>query len=187
MNLSVMQHDAPPRLLVVDDDPVLAEALERGFARRGFAVVVASTFAQAVEAIEAEARGFDFAVLDLRLPGGHGLQLVPMLRNAHPRARIVMLTGYGSVPTAIDAIKRGATYYLAKPVDIDDILAAFEHDVDRHEAVLDATPMSLTRLEWEHIQRVLHDHGGNVSAAARALSMHRRTLQRKLAKHPVRR
>jgi two-component system response regulator RegA len=180
-----MPFQPKPKLLLVDDDAVLCEVLTRGLAARGFDVRVAGTFAQAHCLIEESP--YRYAIVDLRLPGGRGIDLVSMLKAVDAEARIVVLTGYGSVPTAVDAIKRGATYYLAKPASVDAIIGAFDHGEDRGTASLEVKPMSLPRLEWEHIQRVLQEHDGNISAAARALSMHRRTLQRKLAKHPARR
>ena len=123
-------------------------------------------------------------VLDLNLAGTSGLSLIPHLLAASPDCRIVVLTGYASIATAVDAIKLGATQYLAKPVEIEAILAAFGDDAAPDLAVPDE-PLSVDRLEWEHIQRVLAENDGNISATARALKMHRRTLQRKLAKRPV--
>lgn len=172
-----------PSMLVIDDDAVLCGVLARGFAARGFEARVARTYDEAVRSIDDEPP--QYAVVDLRLPGGKGLDLVPALKTANPDTRIVVLTGYGSLPSAVDAIKLGATYYLAKPARIDDILNAFEHEAGYTDASISARPMSLRRLEWEHINRVLREHEGNVAATARALSMHRRTLQRKLAKRPV--
>jgi two-component system response regulator RegA len=124
-------------------------------------------------------------VVDLRLPDKPGLKLVSTLIRLDPHTRIVVLTGYGNIATAIEAIKLGATYYLCKPVDVDDIIAAFDHNVGDDETAANEKPMSIKRLEWEHIWQVLREHNGNVSQAARALSMHRRTLQRKIAKRPV--
>jgi two-component system response regulator RegA len=180
-----MPADAKPRLLLVDDDAALCDALARGFAARGFDVTVAGTFAQAQNMIEVAA--YEYGVIDLRLPDGAGTKLVSALKAADANTRIVVLTGYGSVPTAVDAIKRGASYYLVKPASVDAIVNAFDHEVQHEPVPVDSAPMSLRRVEWEHIQRVLHDNDGNVSAASRALSISRRTLQRKLAKHPARR
>jgi len=169
-------------LLLVDDDPVFGQVLATALRRRGFRVTLAASVAQA-RGLLPDLRA-THAVLDLRLPDGSGLELVPLLRERWAKVRIVVLSGYASIPTAIDAIKLGATYYLAKPVDADAVVRAF----DTGDAALPATapqsqePPSVRRVEWEHIQRVLRDCGGNVSAAARALRMHRRTLQRKLGK-----
>ncbi len=172
----------PAELLLVDDDPVFGRVLATALGRRGFHVTLAASVT--------EARGLlpdlrvSHAVLDLRLPDGSGLELLPLLRERLPQVRIVVLSGYASIPTAIDAIKLGATYYLAKPVDADAVVRAFDAGDAALPAIspLPAEPPSVRRVEWEHIQRVLKDCDGNVSAAARALRMHRRTLQRKLGK-----
>jgi two-component system, response regulator RegA len=171
-------------LLLIDDDAMLCEAMSRALVARGFDVRIASTGEQATRLIEQAVP--DYAIIDLKLPDSYGLKLISALMARDRSIRIVVLTGYGSIPTAIEAIKLGATYYLAKPSDVDDIIEAFHRDTgDDDVPVLNKT-MSLSRLEWEHIQRVLHHHRGNVSATARALSMHRRTLQRKIAKRPAR-
>jgi two-component system response regulator RegA len=172
-----------PRLLLVDDDATLSEALGRALRARGFDVGVALSAGEA--AVLAGKMSPEFAVVDLKLPDGSGLRLIPMLLRQDPRPRIVVLTGYGSIATAIDAIKLGATYYLSKPVNADDIVAAFRREAADADSEPIPKPMSLQRVSWEHIDRVLHQHGGNISATARALSMHRRTLQRKLSKRPV--
>jgi two-component system, response regulator RegA len=172
-----------PSLLLVDDDPVLCDTLARAFAKRGFEVATAQTVEAATTL--AHAGPPEYAVVDLRLPDKTGLKLVSTLIGIDPHTRIVMLTGYGNIATAIEAIKLGATYYLCKPVDIDAIIAALHHDVGPQPIAPNDKPMSMKRLEWEHIWQVLREHEGNISQAARALSMHRRTLQRKLAKYPV--
>jgi len=173
---------APVELLLVDDDPVFGRVLATALGRRGFQVTLAASVTEA-RALLPDLHA-SHAVLDLRLPDGSGLDLLPLLRERLPQARIVVLSGYASIPTAIDAIKLGATYYLAKPVDADAVVRAFDAGSAAEPASLPlpATPPSVQRVEWEHIQRVLRDCDGNVSAAARALRMHRRTLQRKLGK-----
>jgi two-component system response regulator RegA len=128
----------------------------------------------------------DFAVVDLKMPGGSGLALVERLKQRNPRIRIVVLTGFASVATAVEAIKLGATHYLPKPADADEIVAAFGRDQGDTSAQVSLQPLSVERLEWEHIQKILSENTGNVSATARALNMHRRTLQRKLGKKPSR-
>ncbi|MDO9190947.1 MAG: response regulator, partial [Sulfurimicrobium sp.] len=128
----------------------------------------------------------EFAVVDLKMPGPSGLVLVKRLKELDEETRIVMLTGFASIATAVEAIKLGATHYLAKPADADQIIAAFEREGGDDEVPVTQQPLSVDRLEWEHIQRVLAEHQGNISATARALKMHRRTLQRKLGKHPAR-
>jgi two-component system, response regulator RegA len=173
-----------PTLLLVDDDVTFCETMQRALLRRGFAVKLAHQAAQAIEVARAEIPSH--AVIDLKMPGTSGLTLIPQLKALSQAMRIVVLTGYASVATAVEAIKLGATHYLAKPVDIDQLLAAFARDAGDPTHALAEQPLSVERLEWEHIQRVLNEHGGNISATARSLNMHRRTLQRKLAKRPVR-
>lgn len=171
---------APADLLLVDDDPAFGRVLATALGRRGFRVTLAASVAEARTLLPALA--VTHAVLDLRLPDGSGLDLIPLLRECDPHTRVVMLSGYASIPTAIDAIKLGATYYLAKPVDADAVVRAFDSGHSPPSAPAPAEPPSVRRVEWEHIQRVLKDCDGNISAAARALRMHRRTLQRKLGK-----
>lgn len=170
-------------LLLVDDDARLRERLARALTERGLRVVTAADPATAVT-VAAEARP-ELAVVDLRMPGGSGLQLVEDLRRLLPNIAVVVLTGYGSIATAVDAIRLGAVNYLTKPADADMVLAAF---VRGSKPPLDTAPEyeppSLARAEWEHIHRVLDDCGGNISQAARKLGMHRRTLQRKLQMYP---
>jgi two-component system, response regulator RegA len=174
------------RLMVVDDDVVFNRVLGRALAARGFAVESATSLDQAMALLARPATAPpDYAVVDLNLAGSSGLKLISALRAANDDCRILMLTGYASIATAVDAIKLGASQYLAKPVDTDTICKALiEDDEPDDEATPDET-LSVSRLEWEHIQRVLTEHAGNISATARALKMHRRTLQRKLLKRPL--
>lgn len=171
-----------PSLLLVDDDVTFCTVLSRALDKRGFAVTVAHSVEQALPL--AEANPPEFAVVDLKMDGVSGLVLVKTLHELDPATRIVMLTGYASIATAVEAIKLGATQYLAKPANANEIVAAFGHAASA-DIPLNAQPPSVDRLEWEHIQRVLQAHDGNISATARALNMHRRTLQRKLTKRPV--
>ena len=171
--------------LVIDDDATFNAVLVRALQRRGQAAQGVTD----VEAVPAAARELRPArvVLDLNIGGVSGLTLIQPLLAIVPGCRIVVLTGYASIATAVDAIKLGAVQYLAKPVEVGAILAAFDKaDEPATEAAVSAEPLSVNRLEWEHIQRVLHEHDGNISATARALKMHRRTLQRKLGKKPAR-
>jgi two-component system response regulator RegA len=176
-------------ILLVEDDATFSATLARALKRRGYEVFVAATPEAALESARAEAP--DWIVLDLNLAGASGIGLIPKLRESLPEARIVVLTGYASISTAVDAIKLGAVQYLAKPVDVDTLLRAFSHNLEvpspagAASAAPPAVPMSVDRMEWEHIQRVLREHQGNISATARALNMHRRTLQRKLLKRPA--
>jgi two-component system response regulator RegA len=169
----------------VDDDPVFCEVLRRSLARRGLDVEVAHDVAEA-EAT-ARARPPRFVVLDLRLPGPPGLSLIGTLLRLDPRTRIVVLTGYASIATAVEAIKLGAVHYLTKPADAAEILDALHRDEGDPEVEVAERPPSVDRVQWEHIQKVLTECDGNVSKAARLLGMHRRTLQRRLAKRPARR
>lgn len=174
------------RILVIDDDEVFRHTLARAFQRRGIETVAVGEGAAALAALAAGR--FDGCVLDLKLAGESGLQLLPALLARAPGLAVVMLTGYASIATAVEAVKQGAVNYLAKPADADEILAALAGAATlATAAVQDAVPMSVDRLEWEHIQKVLAETGGNISETARLLGMHRRTLQRKLQKRPVRR
>ena len=169
-----------PNMLLVDDDIVFCDVMSRALHRRGFDVTVAHDVETAVRRAEADPP--EYALVDLRMHGDSGLTLVRRLNELDPATRIVVLTGYASISTAIEAIKLGATHYLAKPVDADEVVLAFNKAEGNENVSLSPTPLSVERLEWEHIQRVFVEHQGNVSATARALNMHRRTLQRKLAK-----
>ena len=170
-------------ILLVDDDVVFAGVLARGLQRRGHQPQLAHDAAAALGAV---AKLPDAVILDLNLAGESGLRLLPELLAIAPQARILVLTGYASIATAVDAVKLGAVNYLAKPASVDEILAALGCVQADPERELAATTMSLRRVSWEHLQRVLAEHNGNISATARALNMHRRTLQRMLAKKPVR-
>lgn len=177
------ERDERQTILVVDDDEVLQKRLVRAFADRGFDARGASGFDDAVRLAEAEAP--ELCVVDLRMPGRGGLELLTELLRIEPHTEVLILTGYGSIATAIDAVRLGAVYFLPKPADADDILAAFERGRAPPSASSgDVAAPSLARAEWEHIQRVLTDTGGNISEAARRLGLHRRSLQRKLQKLP---
>jgi two-component system, response regulator RegA len=171
-------------MLVVDDDDIFRGRLARSLRRRGFVVEEAADYEEAL-GLAAE-RVFELAVIDLRLPGHSGLELVRDLLAAQPDVRALMLTGYGSIATAIDATRLGAVNFIQKPADADDILAAFDRGEKPplSETEIDYDAPSLARAEWEHINRVLTDCGGNISEAARRLGIHRRTLQRKLKTYP---
>ena len=171
------------QILVIDDDPAFNRVLVRALKGRGFEAAGAQDAEEALARM-ATARPAR-AVLDLNLAGTSGLTLIGPLLAANPGCRIVVLTGYASIATAVEAIKLGATHYLAKPTDVDAILAAFEATAPQADSAPPSEPLSVDRLEWEHIQRVLKEHDGNISSTARALKMHRRTLQRKLMKRPV--
>jgi two-component system response regulator RegA len=170
------------KFLVVDDDAAFRTRLVKALGARGFSAQGAGSVDEAIEV----ARDFhpDAAVVDLKMPGGKsGLDLVPDLVAKHPGVQVVVLTGYGSIATAVEAVRKGAINYLSKPADADQILAAFETDAEPASDSPEGIP-SLARVEWEHIQRILTDCGGNISLAARKLGIHRRSLQRKLGKLP---
>lgn len=174
--------DELPTLLLVDDDETFRHILSKALTNRGFSVSTAPDVESAISI--AEANPPEFAVVDMKMPGPSGLVLIKRLKELDAQTRIVMLTGYASIATAVEAVKLGATHYLAKPADVDDIVAALYKTEGEENIALPASPLSVDRLEWEHIQRVLNEHDGNISATARALNMHRRTLQRKLGKNP---
>lgn len=176
--------DDLPTLLLVDDDETFCQVLAKALGKRGYAVSVAHSVEEGLAA--AQDNPPEFAVLDLKMPGPSGLVLVEKLKELDAETRIVVLTGYASISTAVEAIKLGAIHYLAKPTDTDEIVAAFYRDMGDAAAPVSPEPLSVDRLEWEHIQKVLAEHDNNISATARALKMHRRTLQRKLLKKPVR-
>jgi len=173
-----------PSVLLVDDDEVFRRTLARAFERRGYDVRTAANYDEAL--VSAREDSPELAVVDQRMPGPSGLELLRELKAIDATTSVVVLTGYGNISSAVDATRLGATWYLPKPADVDDILEAFERgekppltETDAEHAV-----PSLARAEWEHINRVLADCGGNISKAARRLGLHRRTLQRKLQKYP---
>jgi two-component system response regulator RegA len=177
--------DPRPSILLVDDDQVFVERLARAFRDRGFEVRTATDYNSAL--VLARAESPELAVVDLRMPGPTGLELVRGLAAIDSSTKILVLTGYGSIATAVEAIRLGAKDYLPKPADIDDILAALNRGSDDKRTMpAEFQAPSLARAEWEHIQRVLADCQGNVSEAARRLGIHRRSLQRKLQRYPPR-
>jgi two-component system response regulator RegA len=171
-------------LLLVDDDTTLRERLARAFRSRGYDVRTASHYDEAISAARQDSP--ELAVVDLRMPGPSGLELIRDLKAIDPATRIVVVTGYGSIATTIEAMKLGAVYYLPKPADADEILGAFARgdSPPLEVGAVDFAPASIERVKWEHINMVLADCAGNVSEAARRLKMHRRTLQRMLQKYP---
>lgn len=188
------------KILLVDDEKTFRQRLRKAFERRGLKVFGADGFDNAVAIIHGERPAM--AVIDLRMPGKSGLELVAAARRIHPELAMVVLTGYGSIATATEAIRQGAVAYLPKPADADEILQAFQHQPGQEAAAIsggdhpaaeaatgadhDFPAPSLARAEWEHINRVLTDCHGNISQAAQRLGLHRRTLQRKLQKFPPR-
>lgn len=180
-------NELPKTILLVEDDDVFARVISRALEHRGYKVHHGENVESAQRLIESES--LDYSILDLNLGGHTSLQLIPIIKAANPNTRILILTGYASIATAVEAIKRGADNYLAKPADADEIVAALidkpATEVANVESDANLEPMSVRRLEWEHIQKVLMENNGNISATARQLKMHRRTLQRKLQKRPV--
>lgn len=169
--------------LVVDDDEVYLHVLSKALLRRGLNVLSATSVEHAKEILEQSTP--DLAVIDLKLEGQSGLHLIKPILSKNSQCKILMLTGYASITTAVDAIKLGAINYLSKPADADQIMTALRSEANQvGPAAPHHAPMSVNRLEWEHIQRTLKEHDNNISAAARSLGMHRRTLQRKLQKRP---
>ena len=166
-------------LLLVDDDTPFVTRLARAMEARGFAVRTAESVADGVVEVKRQAPGY--AVIDLRLGDGNGLDVIEVLHAARPEARVVVLTGYGNIATAVTAVKLGAIDYLAKPADADAVYGALVGNTENH-TTLPENPMSADRVRWEHIQRVYELCNRNVSETARRLNMHRRTLQRILAK-----
>ncbi len=170
-------------LLVMDDDGPLRTRLGRALESRGFEVTLVGSVAEAVQAVKQKAPAY--AVLDLRLEDGNGLQVVEVIQAERPDARVVMLTGYGNIATAVAAVKAGAVDYLSKPADADDVARALLAAAGSAPPPPE-NPMSADRVRWEHIQRVYELCGHNISETARRLNMHRRTLQRILAKRAPR-
>lgn len=180
---SQAQLEVRPRILLVDDSENLCFVLRKAFERRGYEVGCshcADTTLATFQEFHPE-----YVVMDLRMPGASGLTLIKRLKEIDPEVAIVVVTGYSSVATAVEAIKLGAVHYLAKPADAAEIEAAFRRHHGDDGVMPRESPLSVDRLEWEHIQNILSERDGNVSATARALGMHRRTLQRKLNKRPV--
>lgn len=171
-----------PHVLIVDDDDTLRSRLSRAISSRGFGVTEAANFDEAMDVFDHQ--DVDRAVLDLKMPGKSGLELLVSIKERSPETEVVVLTGYGSIANAVDAMKLGAANYVTKPADAVQILAAFASGDEKEKPSDDSdfAPQSLAEAEWEHIHRVLADCGGNISEAARRLDIPRRTLQRKLKK-----
>ena len=181
--MTIIEEDNP-KLLLVDDDETFCNVLKSALEKRGFDVVAATNVVDGI--FMAEKHIPEYAVIDLRIGYESGLELVKKLISIDDNTQIVMLTGFASIATAVEAIKLGAIHYLTKPANADEIVSALYKNEGDSSVLISENPLSIKRLEWEHLQKVLMQHDGNISAAARALSMHRRTLQRKLDKKPVR-
>ncbi|MYZ50278.1 ActR/PrrA/RegA family redox response regulator transcription factor [Propylenella binzhouense] len=172
-----------PSLLIVDDDRAFLQRLARAMEKRGFATETAASVSEAIAKVESAPPAF--AVVDMRLEDGNGLDVIEHIRNRRPESRAVILTGYGNIATAVTAVKLGAIDYLSKPADADDVYAALTQTT-KEKAEPPENPMSADRVRWEHIQRIYELCDRNVSETARRLNMHRRTLQRILAKRAPR-
>jgi two-component system response regulator RegA len=184
-----MSQDVRRTVLLVEDDDTLRRRLAQAFVARGYEAWEAPSGEEALAVARRETP--EFALVDLRMPGMQGLEVVTRLHDLDATTVIVVLTGYGSIATALEAVKLGASHYMTKPADVSEIIAAFARAESDEDGVTAApssgTPVevpTLARVEWEHISRVLSDCGGNVSQAARLLGVHRRSLQRKLSKYP---
>ena len=180
--MTTMEMDKP-NLLLVDDDETFCSVLKPALEKRNFQVSVANNVTHGIAL--AEQTEPEYAVIDLRIGLDSGLEMVKKLISLDSNTQIIMLTGFASIATAVEAIKLGAIHYLTKPANADEIVSALYKNEGDSSVEINLTPLSVKRLEWEHLQKVLMQHHGNISAAARALNMHRRTLQRKLDKHPV--
>lgn len=177
-------NEEPTAILVVEDDDIYRERLMRAFRERGLEVFGASNGESAVTLAAAESP--DLVLVDLKMPKKSGLEVLKEVRKLDSSTKVVVLTGYGSIATAMEAVRLGAKHYLTKPADADEILASFDREEGSPYSDTDAPKQAptLARTEWEHINRVLNDCDGNISKAARVLGLHRRSLQRKLAKYP---
>ena len=170
------------KYLIIDDDQAFCQVLSRVLVRQGHSVCIANNGQQAAENCDNDS-AIERVILDLKLEQESGLSILVDIKQRLPHAEILILTGYSSISTAVEAIKLGAVNYLCKPASAEDIVQAFSAS-DKPTESISVTPTSVNRVEWEHIQRVLNDNDGNISATARSLGMHRRTLQRKLQKKP---
>ncbi len=172
-------------VVIIDDDIAFCDALSRAFKKRHYSTCVANNLdeLQALEGLQ----NIQYGVVDLRIGAESGLNAIKFLLEKNPDIKIVMLTAYASIATTVEAMKLGAVNYLTKPASVQDIIEKLQDSDSEVNAPIEDTPLSVKRLEWEHLQKVLLEHDGNISAAARALNMHRRTLQRKLQKYPVKR
>ncbi|RUM53278.1 MAG: two-component system response regulator [Methylococcus sp.] len=173
-----------PRLLLVDDDPIYSSVLGQALGKRNYEVSIAHDLENGFRL--AKKTQPQYAIIDLRIGHESGLEMVKKLKEFDDQIHIVVLTGFASIATAVEAIKLGATHYLTKPAVTEEIVDALNRKLGDETTSVKERPLSVRRLEWEHLQKVLMEHNGNISAAARALGMHRRTLQRKLDKRPVR-
>ena len=172
-------------VVIIDDDIAYSDALSQAFTKRDYEVSVAHKISELNNISDLSEIGY--GVVDLRIGEESGLQAIKLLLENNPAMKIVMLTAYASIATTVEAMKLGAVNYLTKPASVQDIIDKLSGVENDFQTPIEESPLSVKRLEWEHLQKVLLEHNGNISAAARALNMHRRTLQRKLQKYPVKR
>jgi two-component system response regulator RegA len=172
-------------VIIVDDDIAFCSALGRAFSKRDFSIISANSVSELKHINGLDT--VDYGVVDLRLGEESGLNAIKLLLEKNPNIKIVMLTAYASIATTVEAMKLGAINYLTKPASVQEIIDKLLQSSNEDNALIEESPLSVKRLEWEHLQKVLLEYDGNISAAARALNMHRRTLQRKLQKRPVKR
>ena len=173
------------RVIIIDDDLAFCSALSRALSKRDYLIISAHSVAELEHMNGLDE--IDYGVVDLRIGAESGLSAIKLLIEKNPNIKIVMLTAYASIATTVEAMKLGAINYLTKPASVQEIIDKLLQSPNKDNALIEETPLSVKRLEWEHLQKVLLEHDGNISAAARALNMHRRTLQRKLQKRPVKR
>ncbi|MEM7304760.1 MAG: response regulator [Pseudomonadota bacterium] len=173
------------KVIIIDDDIAFGEALSAALEKRGYEVILRHSMKD-LENVE-RLQEISFGVVDLRIGADSGLSVIMKLLEANPEMKVVMLTAYASIATTVEAMKLGAVNYLTKPASVQDIIDKFSEKNGDADISIEEQPLSVKRLEWEHLQKVLLEHEGNISAAARALNMHRRTLQRKLQKRPIKR
>lgn len=184
-------NDKQDLILLVEDNQSFSKVLSRALNRRNYQVEIIAIVDQAIEwldkqsKIDVDKQNFKYAILDLKLDSETSLPLISIIKDLFPEVKILVLTGYASITTAVEAIRLGASNYLPKPADTDEILNALLNDAPNPDLELNEDRMSVERLEWEHIQKVLKENDNNISKTARQLNMHRRTLQRKLQKKPV--
>lgn len=171
------------KILLIDDDQLFCQLLANAFHKRGYEIIIANDQQTAVDLIKSYS--ICYAIIDLKLASDSGLNLITVFKNINPTIKIIILTGYASIATAIESIKLGAIHYLLKPIKVEEIIGAFNHQLSSYDTNTKQEILSAERYTWEYIQQQLLKFNGNISKTAKHLNMHRRTLQRKLNKRPV--